>query len=61
MFTGVSKLVATQPDAVVAAGAPAAPRRMTEADVTANRVAKLRKDAPLLDAAFDMLDLRLID
>jgi DNA polymerase-3 subunit gamma/tau len=56
LFTGVTKLVATQPDA-----AAAAPRRMTEADVTADRVAKLRKDAPLLDAAFDMLDLRLID
>jgi DNA polymerase-3 subunit gamma/tau len=55
-FTGVSKLVATQPDAVAAA-----PKRMTEADVTANRVAKLRKEAPLLDAAFDTLDLRLID
>jgi DNA polymerase-3 subunit gamma/tau len=55
-FTGVVKLAAVQPDA-----SAAAPKRMTEADVTANRVAMLRKDAPLLDAAFDTLDLRLIE
>jgi DNA polymerase-3 subunit gamma/tau len=56
LFTGVSKLAAVQADAPVGA-----PKRMTEAEVTATRVAKLRKDAPLLDAAFEILDLRLID
>jgi DNA polymerase-3 subunit gamma/tau len=55
-FTGADRVVAVQPD-----GAPTAARRMTESDVIANRVATLRKDAPLLDAAFDLLDLRLID
>jgi DNA polymerase-3 subunit gamma/tau len=61
-FTGVSKLVARVPDAVVApATQSAAPKRMTADDVIASRVARLRKDAPLLDSAFDVLDLRLID
>jgi hypothetical protein len=34
---------------------------MTEGDVIAHRVATLRTGAPLLDAAFDTLDLRLIE
>jgi DNA polymerase-3 subunit gamma/tau len=61
-FTGVSKLVARVPEATAAPAAQSAsPRRMTAEDVIANRVATLRKDAPLLDAAFDVLDLRLVD
>jgi DNA polymerase-3 subunit gamma/tau len=61
-FTGVSKLVARVPEATAAPAAQsAAPKRMTADDVIASRVARLRKDAPLLDSAFDVLDLRLID
>jgi DNA polymerase-3 subunit gamma/tau len=61
-FTGVSKLVARVPEATATPAAQSAsPRRMTAEDVIANRVATLRKDAPLLDAAFDVLDLRLVD
>ncbi len=57
LFTGVRRVVAARPE-----GAAAAPlKRMTESEVIANRVATLRKGAPLLDAAFDTLDLRLID
>jgi hypothetical protein len=56
-FSGVTRLVARLPEAA----AVVATKRMTAEDVIANRVATLRKDAPLLDAAFDMLDLRLID
>jgi DNA polymerase-3 subunit gamma/tau len=56
LFSGVQRLATTRTDA--AAGPQ---RRMTEGDVMANRTATLRKGAPLLDAAFEALDLRLID
>jgi DNA polymerase-3 subunit gamma/tau len=56
MFTGVTRLVTAR-----AEGTPAPARRMTESEAIANRVARLRKEAPLLDAAFDVLDLRLIE
>lgn len=57
LFTGVKGVSVASP-----AGSAEAPRkRMTEGEVIANRVATLRKGAPLLDAAFDALDLRLID
>ena len=39
----------------------AAPRRLTAEDVIANRVATLRKRDPLLDAAVEALDLRLLE
>lgn len=65
LFSGVQRVVTSraEPAAVVAAGvaAGAPPKRMTEADVTASRVAMLRKGAPLLDAAFETLDLRLVE
>jgi hypothetical protein len=58
MFTGVTR-VATAVRGVEKAAGQA--KRMTEGDVRANRVAMLRKQAPILDAAFDVLDLRLIE
>jgi DNA polymerase-3 subunit gamma/tau len=56
VFDGVER-VAVQ----MVAGAQAAPRRLTAEDVIADRVAMLRKRDPLLDAAIEGLDLRLID
>ena len=57
MFTGVKGVMIAS-----RVGSAETPRkRMTESEVIANRVATLRKGAPLLDAAFDALDLRLID
>ncbi len=57
-FTGVRKVMVAR----AAESSRSAPqRRMTESDVMANRVAVLRKGHPVLDAAFDALDLRLIE
>ncbi len=56
VFDGVER-VAVQ----VVAGGQGAPRRMTAEDVIADRVAMLRKRDPLLDAAIEGLDLRLIE
>jgi hypothetical protein len=39
----------------------AAPRRLTAENVLAERVERLRKRDPLLGAAIDALDLRLIE
>lgn len=55
-FSGVQQIVI-----VCAERTQATQKRMTEGDVIAHRVATLRKGAPLLDAAFDTLDLRLIE
>ena len=55
-FSGVQQIVIVR-----AEGTQATQKRMTEGDVIAHRVATLRKGAPLLDAAFDTLDLRLIE
>jgi len=55
-FSGVQQIVIVR-----AEGSQATQKRMTEGDVIAHRVATLRKGAPLLDAAFDTLDLRLIE
>jgi hypothetical protein len=38
-----------------------APRRLSEEAVKADRMAMLRKQSPLLDAAVDALDLELLD
>lgn len=46
---------------VQAAAADAAPRRLNERAVKADRMAMLRKQSPLLDAAVDALDLELMD
>jgi DNA polymerase-3 subunit gamma/tau len=56
MFTGVERLATS-----LAVATASTQKRMTEGDVIANRVAMLRKGAPLLDAAFETLDLRLIE
>jgi DNA polymerase-3 subunit gamma/tau len=57
LFDGVEKLAVRG----VAEGQSAAPRRLTAEDVIANRVVMLRKRDPVLDAAIDALDLRLIE
>jgi len=56
-FTGVQKLVVQ----VVAPQAEQAPRRLNETAVKADRIATLRKQSPLLDAAVDALDLELME
>ncbi|HVZ47397.1 MAG TPA: DNA polymerase III subunit gamma/tau [Gemmatimonadaceae bacterium] len=56
-FSGVARLAV----AIAEREAGAQVRRMTEGEIMANRVAMLRKGAPLLDAAFEALDLRLIE
>ncbi|MCC7196027.1 MAG: DNA polymerase III subunit gamma/tau [Gemmatimonadaceae bacterium] len=56
MFTGATRLAVS-----AAAEGKAHAARMTEGDVVAGRVAMLRKEAPLLNAAFDLLDLRLVE
>ena len=56
VFHGVDRVVVK-----AIAGGSAAPRRLTADIVTADRVAQMRKREPLLDAAIDALDLRLIE
>lgn len=56
-FTGVQKLVVR----VVPPEAEQAPRRLNETAVRADRIATLRKQSPLLDAAVDALDLELLE
>jgi len=46
---------------VTAAAGDAAPRRLNEQAVKADRMAMLRKQSPLLDAAVEALDLELMD
>ncbi|MBM4193510.1 MAG: DNA polymerase III subunit gamma/tau [Gemmatimonadetes bacterium] len=54
-FTGVTRVAIQR----IEAAAPQ--KRMTEGDIMAAKVATLRKGAPLLDAAFESLDLRLVE
>ena len=54
-FSGVSKVM------VRGVGGDAPSKRLTADAVIANRVAMLRKRDPMLDAAVDALDLRLLD
>lgn len=56
-FTGVQKLVVK----VVTPEGEQAPRRLNETAVKADRIATLRKQSPLLDAAVDALDLELLE
>ena len=56
VFEGVER-IAVKGAAVI----PTAPRRLTAEDVLADRVANLRKRDPLLGAAIDALDLKLIE
>jgi DNA polymerase-3 subunit gamma/tau len=57
LFEGVEKLAVHG----LEGGQSAAPRRLTAEDVIANRVVMLRKRDPVLDAAIDALDLRLLE
>ena len=57
IFDGVERLAVQG----VAAVKTAAARRLTAEDVIADRVMMLRKRDPLLDAAIDALDLKLIE
>ena len=62
MFSGVQRVATSRPEPVATpARSAGVAKRMTEGDVIASRVAMLRKGAPLLDAAFDTLDLRLVE
>ena len=56
-FEGVQKLSVL----AVAPSAENAPRRLNETAVKADRMAMLRKQSGLLDAAVDALDLELLD
>ncbi|MBL8997655.1 MAG: DNA polymerase III subunit gamma/tau [Gemmatimonadetes bacterium] len=56
-FTGVQKLVVR----VVTPEGEQVPRRLNESAVKADRIATLRKQSPLLDAAVDALDLELLE
>jgi DNA polymerase-3 subunit gamma/tau len=56
-FEGVQKVVVR----TIAPDADRAPRRLNEGAVKADRMATLRKQSPVLDAAVDALDLELLD
>jgi hypothetical protein len=57
-FTGVTRLVVRRSEG----GAPAQPqRRLSEDELRADKLAKLRKRDPLLNRAIDVLDLELLD
>ncbi len=56
-FDGVHKVIVRT---VIPEG-DRAPRRLNETAVKADRMATLRKQSPLLDAAVDALDLELLD
>lgn len=56
-FDGVQKLLVR----TVAPEGDRAPRRLNEGAVKADRMAMLRRQSPLLDAAVDALDLELLD
>jgi DNA polymerase-3 subunit gamma/tau len=59
IFTGASRLRTIAPEQP--AEPDAAPRRLTEEGVRAERLALLRKRDPVLDLAVDALDLELLD
>jgi DNA polymerase-3 subunit gamma/tau len=56
-FDGVQKLVVR----TITPDGDRAPRRLNEGAVKADRMAMLRKQSPVLDAAVDALDLELLD
>ncbi|HEX6051739.1 MAG TPA: hypothetical protein VFZ21_20870, partial [Gemmatimonadaceae bacterium] len=56
VFPAIQRIVVTRPE-----GASAAPRRVTEEEMRAQRMASLRKKDPVLGAAIDALDLELLD
>jgi DNA polymerase-3 subunit gamma/tau len=58
MFPSLQRLVIARPDGPASAGPP---RRVTEEEIRAQRIASLRKRDPVLGAAIDALDLELLD
>ena len=58
LFPAVDRILIARPDGPAAAGAP---RRVTEDEIRAQRIASLRKSDPVLGAAIDALDLELLD
>jgi DNA polymerase-3 subunit gamma/tau len=57
-FSGVARLVVRRPEG---AAAPGQARRLSEEELRADKLAKLRKRDPLLGRAIDVLDLELLD
>jgi DNA polymerase-3 subunit gamma/tau len=58
MFPSVQRLIIARPDGP---SPSAPPRRVTEEEIRAQRIATLRKRDPVLGAAIDALDLELLD
>ena len=58
MFPAVQRLIIARPDGP---SPSAPPRRVTEEEIRAQRIATLRKRDPVLGAAIDALDLELLD
>ena len=58
IFPAIDRIVIAKPEGASATGAP---RRVTEEEIRAQRIASLRKRDPVLGAAIDALDLELLD
>jgi DNA polymerase-3 subunit gamma/tau len=58
MFPSIQRIVIARPDGPAPSGPP---RRVTEEEIRAQRIASLRKRDPVLGAAIDALDLELLD
>ena len=58
MFPAIQRIIVARPEGAAPA---AAPRRVTEEEIRAQRMALLRKQDPVLGAAIDALDLELLD
>jgi DNA polymerase III subunit gamma/tau len=58
IFPAIDRILIAKPEG---AAAPGAPRRVTEEEIRAQRIASLRKRDPVLGAAIDALDLELLD
>jgi hypothetical protein len=58
MFPAVQRIVIARPETAAPSGPP---RRVTEEEIRAQRIASLRKRDPVLGAAIDALDLELLD
>jgi hypothetical protein len=58
MFPSIQRIVIARPEGSATSGPP---RRVTEEEIRAQRIASLRKRDPVLGAAIDALDLELLD
>ena len=58
IFPAIDRIVIAKPEGASVTGAP---RRVTEEEIRAQRIASLRKRDPVLGAAIDALDLELLD